>query len=126
VLRAWTIGAIYSFESGLPYSAYVDDDINGDRNRFNDIAPGTTRNQYRMPKQITLDARLARNIGLTGNARLMLIWEVFNAMNKTNYTAVNNTLYAVTGTTLHTNALFGQPLEQGEPRMMRIAARVEW
>jgi hypothetical protein len=42
----------------LPYSAYIDGDINGDRNAFNDVAPGTTWNQYRLPYQGSLDRAL--------------------------------------------------------------------
>ena len=47
-LRGWTFSGIFTAQSGQPYSAYVNTDINGDGNTRNDIAPGTTRNQYRL------------------------------------------------------------------------------
>ena len=58
----WTFAAIFTAQSGQPYSAYVSNDINLDQNARNDIAPGTTRNQYRLPSQVTFDPRIARDI----------------------------------------------------------------
>jgi hypothetical protein len=126
VLRNWTAGVTYVIESAPPFSAYVDGDINGDSNRFNDLAPGTTRNQFRAGTQVAMNARLARTVKLTDAVRMAVIWEVFNLFNQPSYIAVNDTLYSVAGTTLQRNPLFGQWLEQSEPRTMRIAARVEW
>ena len=88
-------------------------DINRDFNRFNDVAPGTTRNEFRFPTQSSLDPRVARNIGLGGTRELTLIWEAFNLLNSANYNVVNNTLYTVSGTTLTRNPLFGQRTGQG-------------
>ena len=58
----WTFAAILTAQSGQPYSAYVSNDINNDQNARNDIAPGTTRNQYRLPSQMSFDPRVARDI----------------------------------------------------------------
>ena len=122
-LKDWTIGGIFTVQSGQPYSAYVSTDINRDANRFNDIAPGTTRNQFRLPASISLDPRVARNIPL-GGAQLQLIWEAFNLLNRPNYTVANNTLYNVSGTTLIKNTSFGQFTNQADPRIMQLAAKI--
>ena len=95
VLKDWTLSAIYTVQSGQPYSAYVATDINRDFNRFNDVAPGTTRNEFRFPTQMSFDPRVARNIGIGGTRELTLIWEAFNLLNRANYNVVNNTLYTV-------------------------------
>src|SRR5262249_5158055 len=59
----WSFGAIFIAQSGQPYSARVGAvDLNNDGNNRNDLAPGTTRNQFELPKQVTFDARLARDI----------------------------------------------------------------
>jgi hypothetical protein len=123
VLRDWTLSAIYTIQSGQPYSAYVSTDINRDFNRFNDIAPGTTRNEFRYPTQSSFDPRVARNIGLGGTRALTLIWEAFNLFNHANYNVVNQTLYTVSGTTLTRNSLFAQRLGQTDPRIMQLAVK---
>ena len=46
---------------GQPYSARVGNvDLNNDGNTRNDFAPGTVRNQYRLPSYYSLDLRVAR------------------------------------------------------------------
>jgi hypothetical protein len=126
LLEDWTIGIIWTIQSGQPYSAYVSTDINRDFNRFNDIAPGTARNEFRLPRQISFDPRIARTIGLGGTRQVQLIWEAFNLFNRANYTVVNNTLYTVSGTTLTRNPLFGQRTNQADPRIMQLAVKVSF
>lgn len=120
----WTLSVIYTAQSGQPYSAYASTDINRDNNRFNDIAPGTTRNQFRYPAAVSLDPRIARDIRLGGNTRLTLIWEAFNLLNRANYNAVQQTLYNVVGSQLRQNPLFGQTLGQTDPRVMQLAVKL--
>ena len=56
---------IFSAGSGQPYTARVGAfDLNNDGNPRNDIAPGTVRNEFRLPKQVTFDPRIARDIPL--------------------------------------------------------------
>ena len=88
----WQFGLVYTLQSGQPYSAFVNGDINGDHNAFNDLAPDTTWNQYRLPLQASFDPRVSRRFGLGRTRQLSLIWEAFNVMNRPNYTAVDNTL----------------------------------
>jgi hypothetical protein len=120
----WTLSAIYTQQTGQPYSAYASTDINGDNNRFNDIAPGTTRNQYRLPGSISLDPRVARDIDFGGDTRLTLIWEAFNLLNRANYNVISNTLYNVTGTQLRSVSTFGQTTGQTDPRIMQLAVKL--
>jgi len=49
LLRDWELAFVYTYQTGLPYSAFVNGDLNGDRNPFNDLAPETTWNAYRLP-----------------------------------------------------------------------------
>jgi hypothetical protein len=125
LLAEWTLSVIYTAQSGQPYNAYASTDINRDNNRFNDIAPGTMRNQFRLPASISLDPRIARDIRF-GDTRLTLIWEAFNLLNRANYNVVNNTLYSVAGTQLRRNAQFGQFLGQTDPRIMQLAVKLSF
>ena len=126
LLSDWTLSAIYTIQSGQPFNAYASTDINRDNNRFNDLAPGTARNEFRLPTSASLDPRIARDIRFGGATRLTLIWEAFNLLNRANYNVVNNVLYNVVGTQLRTNPLFGQTTGQTDPRIMQLAVKLSF
>ena len=124
LIANWEWGFVYSLQTGQPFSAYVNGDINGDRNAFNDLAPNTTWNQYRLPYQSSLDPRIARRFQVAGSRQLLVIWEAFNIWNRPNYTAVDNTLYSIGAGSLSPNPLFGRKTAQGNGRVMQLAARL--
>jgi hypothetical protein len=101
-------------------------------NARNDRAPGFARNSFRLPSQYSIDPRLTKDIGLFSGARLQLIAEAFNLLNRSNVTVVRNNLYAVTSTagvptkfTLQDNVNpFGQPTSSFGPRILQFAAKV--
>jgi len=124
LIANWEYGLVYTLQSGQPYSAFVNGDINADRNAFNDLAPETTRNQYRLPFQISLDPRVARRFALGRSRQLSVMWEAFNVTNRPNYTAVDNTLYSVGARSLVRNPLFGRKTGQADGRMMQLAAKL--
>ena len=125
LLGGWTFAAIVTAQSGQPYSAYVSNDINNDQNARNDIAPGTKRNQYRLPAQVSFDPRIARDFP-AGRFKLQLIWEAFNLFNRDNISGARNTRYNVAGTTLTTLTNFQQPTVTSGPRIMQVAAKVRF
>ena len=125
LLSGWTFAAILTAQSGQPYSAYVSNDINLDLNTRNDIAPGTSRNQYRLPAQVSFDPRIARDLPVR-KATLQLIWEAFNLFNRDNISGVRNTLYNVSGTTLTTLTNFQQPTLSSGPRIMQLAVKLRF
>jgi hypothetical protein len=124
LLKDWEYSLVYTWQTGRPFTAFVDGDINGDFNASNDVAPGTTRNQYRLPYQNSFDPRLTRRIGLGGTRELSLIWEAFNLTNRPNYTAAEDTLYFWNGSSLVRNPGFGRRIAQLDGRMMQLAARI--
>jgi hypothetical protein len=126
VVKDWSLSMIFTAQSGQPYTARVGAvDLNGDGNTRNDIAPGTTRNEFRLPSIVTLDPRIARDIPL-GATRLQLIWEAFNLFNRDNISAVETTFYSVsaTGTTLTRSSIFGRPTASSGERIMQLAAKL--
>ncbi len=94
LLGGWELAGAFNAQSGQPYTALVNTDLNLDGNSRNERAPGTARNQFRMPAIYTFDPRITRNVTITERAKLQLIAEAFNLFNHQNITAVKNTLYA--------------------------------
>jgi outer membrane receptor protein involved in Fe transport len=124
LLDNWSLSAIFTAQSGQPYTARVGAvDLNGDGNTRNDIAPGTARNEFRLPAIVTFDPRVARVIPI-GDARVHLIWEAFNLFNRDNISGVDTTLYSVTGTTLTSATTFGRPLVSAGERIMQLAVKL--
>ena len=124
LLRKWTLGFTYDMLSGAPFTAYTDADLNGDGNPFNDLAPATSRNQYRLPWQMSLNPHASRDFHFGDGRRLSLIWEAFNLTNRPNYIAVDDILYTMTAAGLQRNPLFRRFTAQDNGRMMQLAARV--
>jgi hypothetical protein len=132
IFGGWTISGIASWQSGQPYSAVVNTDINNDGNARNDRAPGFARNSFRLPSQFSVDPRLTKDLGLFGGARLQLIAEAFNLFNSSNVNGVRNTYYAVTNAAGVPTKLtqqdsvnpFGLPTSSFGPRIMQFAAKV--
>ena len=120
----WWFSGILTAQSGQPYSARVNGDLNGDGNARNDLAPGTRRNSYRLPAIIQLDARIARGIPLGGRVRAQLIAEAFNLFNRDNISGVVNVRYGLLGTTLTSNATFGRPIATAGERIGQLAAKI--
>jgi len=119
----WEWGLVWTLQSGQPYSAFVKGDINGDHNALNDLASGTTRNQYRLPVRMSFDPRVARRVQIGRTRQLHLLWEAYNLSNRPNYTSVDNTLYWLDGSSLVRNPLFGRKTGQADGRVMQLAAR---
>jgi outer membrane receptor protein involved in Fe transport len=126
LVKDWSLSAILSAQSGQPYTARIGAvDLNGDGNTRNDIAPGTARNEFRVPSIVTFDSRVARDL-VFGEARVTLIWEAFNLFNRDNISSVDATLYSVTGTTLTRSTTFGRPLASAGERIMQLAVKVSF
>ena len=93
VLGGWGLAGVFNAQSGQPYTAVVNTDLNGDNNSRSERAPGTARNQFRLPAIYTVDPRITRDIAFGERAKLQLIAEAFNIFNHQNITAAKNTLY---------------------------------
>jgi hypothetical protein len=122
----WTVSAIFAAQSGQPYTARVGAvDLNNDGNARNDIAPGTVRNQFRLPNIVTLDPRIQRDVNLA-RVRLQFIVEAFNLLNATNYNGVDQTYYSVSGSTLTRSTTFGTPLSSTGERIAQLAIKMSF
>lgn len=142
VLGGWELSGILSTQSGQPYSAFLNSDLNGDGNSRNERVPGTARNTYTLPAIYSFDPRITKNVKITENVNLKLIGEAFNVTNHFNVTGVKNTLYNVAtgnGTTTcpgeasgtkclvpqtSGSTAFGLPSTDLGPRILQIAAKI--
>lgn len=130
VLGDWQLSFITDVASGLPYSIRVGQDVNNDGNPRNDRAPGYGRNTQRLPTFASLDTRASKYIPLgLERARLQLIGEAFNLINRTNITGVQTGLYNFNATGQGTftragNFLFAS--SSAAPRTIQLALRLTW
>lgn len=100
ILGGWELSGILTAQSGQPYSAMVNTDLNNDSNRSTDRTPGIGRDTFYLPRTVSLDPRITKNIQFTERLRLQLIGEAFNIFNHTNISGVSRTQYAVVLNTL--------------------------
>jgi hypothetical protein len=96
--EGWQLTGIFNAQSGEPYTALVNSDLNNDGNSRNERAPGFGRNTFNMPAIISLDPRVSRTIRFSERARLQLIAEAFNVLNHQNITGVRTTMFAFSST----------------------------
>jgi len=122
----WTISGIASYQTGQPYSAKVNSDLNGDQNSANDLAPGTLRNQFRYPSQFDVSPRITRDLPVFHGAAIQLIAEAFNVLNRSNVNGVNQTMFSYDSktNTLTRLSTFGTPTSSSGPRIIQLAAKV--
>jgi hypothetical protein len=143
LLGDWELSGILTVQTGQPYTAFLNADLNNDGNRSNERVPGSSRNTYRLPSIFTVDPRITRNVRFTDRFNLKLIAEAFNIFNRQNITSVRTTLYNVaTATVLASNpcpglaagaqcllpqttgaSAFGLPTNDIGPRILQLAAK---
>jgi hypothetical protein len=129
LVHEWDLSVIFTASKGQPYTARVGNvDLNNDGNTRNDLAPGTTRNQFKLPNYSSVDLRIARDIPIAGRVQAQPIFEVYNLFNSNNINSVNQGLYNVNVATnvLTPNTAFGQPLTTAGQRIIQLAIRVRF
>jgi hypothetical protein len=93
---ALRVGGILFARSGFPYTGVVGQDSDGDgfsaNTSFGDRPASLTRNSFRYPATVTLDTSVAYDLKLAGSNRVELRFDVFNLLNRTNVSTVNNVI----------------------------------
>lgn len=85
ILSGWSLAWILTAQSGRPYSATLNNDLNNDGNSFSDRPPQEGRNIYTSPKFISFDPRVTWQIPIQEKVRLQFIVEAFNLFNRANF-----------------------------------------
>jgi hypothetical protein len=84
---------MFRANSARPFNLLVGGELNGDRHSTTDRPIGAGRNTGKGPGFWTFDLRLARQIRLPGEGRVLeLTAEGFNLLNHLNFSSVNNTV----------------------------------
>ncbi|MFP5285206.1 MAG: TonB-dependent receptor domain-containing protein, partial [Thermoanaerobaculia bacterium] len=110
------ISGMYRYRSGLPYTAFIAQDLNGDGFAL-DLPPGGSVNSERGDSFSQLDVRVGKEFSFANRLTLELIAEVFNLLDEDNPALYNR--FGVP------NAFAGDPL-QGEQQLAQFGLRVRF
>lgn len=125
------LSSIVTIGSGRPYDILAGVDLNGDgdggatdraRGTVSNIGTSVRRNHGTLPAQANVDLRIARRFPV-GPLAIDGIFEVFNLLNRSNFTAVNN----VFGPGAYPNqalSSFGQFTQAAPPRQVQLAIKI--
>lgn len=131
--RQVQVSAIISAASGAPFNilAGADLDGNGDGGAFpadrarrdpSDAASSVTRNSGRLATDVSMDLRVSRRFRIgSGYAELMA--EVFNLLNRSNFTEVNE-IFGTGAYPASPLPTFGQPTVAASPRQVQFGLRI--
>ncbi len=115
------------FQTGLPYTAYYSNDLNGD-NMANHILGDHTRNDLRQPNFTQVDLRVTRAFKISKRFQVEGILDVYNLFNKADF-SVNSTNSkwgsSVTGIQ---SATFGQlnTVDKTRTREVQLGVRLKY
>lgn len=140
---ALQLAAIVTAASGRPYNVLAGVDLNGDgdggaippndRARRNPADPTTSlrRNSETMASQVNVDVRLSRRFAVGRRGGLEALFEVFNLLDRTNYTEINNVFGpGAFPTSPLTDAqgrvTYGRYNQAAAPRQMQLALKVSF
>jgi hypothetical protein len=136
LLGGWEFSGIFTAQSGQPFSGFVGgagSDINQDGNSRTDRLPGTGRDTFRLPRTVSIDPRVTKNIPVNERMKFQLIAEMFNAFNHVNISGVNSTQYSISKKASDCGAgvpqclvfqsKFGSPTNTLGPRIVQLAAK---
>jgi hypothetical protein len=91
------------------------------------------RNTFRGFSFVSLDPRVTREIALTERAKLHVLLEAFNVLNRANFRtislsgalpSVNAVMYTLQGGKLVRRPDFGTPTETFDPRIVQLAVKL--
>jgi outer membrane receptor protein involved in Fe transport len=95
LVGGWQLSGILTAQTGQPYSASVNFDLNGDSNSRTDRVPGIGRDTFYLPKFVSLDPRITKSVPITERVKAQLILEAYNSFNRVNYTSLSTVQYSV-------------------------------
>jgi hypothetical protein len=130
------LASIITVGSGRPYNILAGADLNRDgdagvispdRARANPADQTTSlgRNAGLMPSQATVDLRVSRRFAAHPRVGVDLMFEVFNLLNRTNFTEINN-VFGVGAYPQAPQPGFGQFTQAGPPRQIQLAAKLRF
>jgi len=124
-LRALTLSAIVTADSGRPFTIFAGSDVNGDGNPNSDRAGLLARGTYAAPAYTSLDLRFGWPLRWRDRTWGHLRADVFNALNRTNVRDVN-TVWGSDDLARQPDAQlrFGTPRDVFNARQLELALRL--
>lgn len=130
----FSVSTLVTLASGRPYNILAGADLNGDGNGGatapdrprRDPADESTairRNAGTLPAHYSADLRIAKRVAMGPRARLDLMVELFNLLNRTNYTNVDN-IFGRGAYPAQPLPTFGQRTEAAPPFQAQVAAKI--
>ncbi len=125
LLSGYELSTITQAQSGRPYNVTAGGDPNNDGNTATDRPPFVGRNTIDGPGFASVDVRLTRDIAIRERARLRLMFEAFNLLNRANFSNILTAQYNYNaGTRVFTPAAgFLTPTATSDPRILQLAAK---
>jgi hypothetical protein len=141
VLSGWTRGpwdvevsGLVTIGSGVPFNILAGSDLNGDgdggtfpndraRRTPADPATAVPRNAGRLPYEATIDLRVSRRFPFVGRSTIEPLFEMFNVLNRVNYTEVNN-VFGTGAFPGEASPTYGRFQRAAAPRQAQLAVRV--
>ncbi len=125
ILGGWELSGIFTAQSGQTLTGLVSFDLNNDGNNQSDRTPEQGRSVFNLPKIVSLDPRVTRNVRLGERVNLQFIAEAFNVFNRANITVVRTAAFAVSGGVLVPQSNFAAPTVANE-RILQLAIKVNF
>ena len=139
--RRWVVNAVFYFpigdsvdvalrglyQSGLPYTAYYSNDLNGD-NMANHVLAGHTRNDLRQPGYSQFDLRISRAFKLAKRFQVDGILDIYNILNKADYFVPTSNYKWGANTATAPAAAFGQlgNVDKTKTREVQLGLRLKF
>jgi outer membrane receptor protein involved in Fe transport len=126
VFGGWTLSGTFTYRSGTAENPGVGSDVNGDGNSspdrpfINGVMAG--RNSYVGPDYAGMNVRLSKRFRFDSRRALLLQFEAFNLLNRTNFSGTNMTW----GTAIDPRDTFGEYTSANAPRQLQLGVKFEF
>ena len=122
----WTASMTFTYRSGTAENPAVGSDVNADGNSSPDrpFIDGAMaeRNSYVGPDYAGVNLRLSKRIRFDKRRALLLQFEAFNLLNRTNFSGTNMTW----GTLLEPRSTYGTYTSANAPRQLQLGVKFEF
>ena len=137
LLDGWSIAPIFQVYTGVPYNGNVSGNVSGGQagglngsGSSSNRLPLVERNAFSAPGVKNFDIRVSRRFFIKERVSFEFLGEVFNVLNRTQWTNVSNVMYNLSGTTLTYQSAFGTISEAGatlyRERQVQLGLRMKF
>jgi hypothetical protein len=122
------LSSLVSVEGGRPFNIFAGRDFNLDGNPNSDRPALIGRNAYEGPAYASVDLRVSLEFALAGTARVELLVDVFNLLNRVNVKDINTVWGSIDypNTPPPPQLGFGSPRDVFNPRQAQLATRLKF